>query len=70
MKATRLILVAFLAMWTYAAGAQDFDGLDFGLSHDFNIKDIATLSVNGHLICNPTGVTDKGEAYVLGGVSI
>ncbi|MBO7463848.1 MAG: hypothetical protein J6T96_14770 [Bacteroidales bacterium] len=44
--------------------------LDFGLSHDFNIKDVATLSVNGHLICNPTGVVDKGEAYVLGGVSI
>ncbi len=44
--------------------------VDFGLSHDFKIKDAATLTVRGHLVCNPTGFDTHGEAYVLGGVAI
>ncbi|MCR5454103.1 MAG: hypothetical protein K6F33_03855 [Bacteroidales bacterium] len=44
--------------------------IDLGVSHDFNIKDVATLTVMAHVICNPTGIEYKGEAYALGGVAI
>lgn len=51
-------------------GGFNIVNVELGLSHDFNIKDVATLSVMAQLVCNPTGIDKKGEAYALGGVSI
>ncbi len=51
-------------------GGFNFVNIDFGLSHDFKLRDVATLTLGANLICNPTGFEEHGEAYVTGSIGI
>ena len=53
-------------------GGFNIVNIDFGLSHDFKIKDIATITAKADIIFNPTGSAgaEKGEAFITAGVGI
>jgi hypothetical protein len=52
-------------------GGFNIVNIDLGLSHDFKIKNVATLTVKTDLICNPSGLNDdRGDAYAIGGIVI
>ena len=53
-------------------GGFNLVNIDLGVSHDFNIKDVATLTAGAHLICNPTGGAgaEKGEMFICAGFGI